>query len=390
MSSATGEGHNMQSNVPGAYLSVPCPFILVDVPAASSPEALDVGVIPALLALIAEDVASALHALCVSDAEPPVRVAAVALSRPVLAIASTLPPKSIVRDGFSDWAGYSHTGSLSDCNGDCVHVAGADGAQAVLDALTACTAPATASSTDANGAVILVVDDIGPLLRAIPDVTCVARALDGWRVTGRAVAFIAALSEPTDLSSERDVRFANTLKRLATTHVRVSQAAPLASSGKPFSERRNMVSSTVHFAVTRLRPSGRVYVEATTALFDCSAEKCTLVVSSDMSGDKSVSEAGEETQPEEHVAREKMAKLGLTFNIDLTQKEREARRNVRLPYVHQDEDLANSGLELHPESLRLSALDRTTTQDLDVNSGSSTSSSSADDLNEEYEESEDV
>jgi Elongator subunit Iki1 len=74
-----------------------------------------------------------------------------------------------------------------------------------------------------------------------------------------------------------------------------------------------------------------------------------------------------------------MEELGLTFKVDLTDQERAARDGVQLPYVHQNEEIADSGLEMHPQYL---STDRDQT--------SAGGYSSPDECDEEYEESEDV
>jgi hypothetical protein len=371
-----------------ASLPGTCPFILVEAPTATSPDALDSGVIPALLALISGDIKSTLRSAYIGDELPEVSVAAVTLSRPVYALASALPPTSTVLDGFSDWAGYSHEDTGPECIGECVHVSASGGGQSVLDALTACTRPQADSADGDDGLVVLVLDDLGPLLRVIPDVTCIAHALEDWRSTGRVAAFIACLTETSQKTNSRDAMFANALKRLAITRVRVSQATSLPPAGVSRTRHAGMVSSIVDIAVTRLRPSGRVHVENTAAVLDDSFGKCTLTVTTEASDDGKPRKAEDEAAREEGSARERMAKLGLTFNVGLTEQERAARSSVRLPYVHQNEDLANSGLELHPESLQLSNSSR---HDSGGSTAQSPSSSSSDeDMDEEFEESEDV
>lgn len=48
-----------------------------------------------------------------------------------------------------------------------------------------------------------------------------------------------------------------------------------------------------------------------------------------------------------------LAQHGLSFRVTLTSKEREVRAAASLPYLHKNEELADSALAIHPENLRV-------------------------------------
>lgn len=126
------------------------------------------------------------------------------------------------------------------------------------------------------------------------------------------------------------------LKRVVDTHVRVWQV-----------EGDSVQNDKIVMRVTRRRASGRVVIEEITGRYDIASGRLVDVET------KTINSAREAKVQEEVNLEEHLSERGLTFRVSLSSKEREMRANAGLPYVHQDESIADQALELHPKHLQV-------------------------------------
>jgi len=115
-----------------------------------------------------------------------------------------------------------------------------------------------------------------------------------------------------------------------------------------------MSGDEVVLEIVRRKPSGRI----STSMFHV-----RLV------DDSIHSEPVPETKdvPPQVEEKDALAGLNVPFNINLTAKERGERSQVPLGYQHEDETLANTALELHPQELQPGYdLEHSSDSDLDV------------------------
>jgi Elongator subunit Iki1 len=345
------------------------PFIFVEEPPQSNAsQQLDKGIVPALLALIAKDIGNLRQRLNPRGLPASVTSILLALARPVSSYAALASANGIVVDGFRDWHGI-HACSDSDQQ-NCVSISAASGFEKVLNALD------TRSQGVGMSQSIYIVDSLNPCSRVDDFLPRLTAALEQWRSSSRIVAFVTSFRN-TCGSSDRERFICEALKALATTRVTVCTPA---SSTLPGGFRGGIEStpSIVEICISRLRPSGRVHVERVTALHNPSKGTLTVLQPDELLNQaKTIPPPSDST--EEAAARKRMELLGLTFKVDLTDQERAARDGVQLPYVHQNKEIADGGLEMHPKYL---SADRDQTAVGEY--------SSPDECEEEYEESEDV
>jgi Elongator subunit Iki1 len=345
------------------------PFIFVEEPPPENASGqLDKGLVPALLALITEDIGILRQRLNPRGIPVSVTPIVVALARPISSYAALASANGIIVDGFSDWHGI-HAGRSS-APKNYASIPTSDGFEEVLNALEA-----HSLCVEANQA-IYIVDSLNPCSRVDDFLPRLTASLEQWRSSTRIAAFVTSFRN-TCGSSGRERFICEALKALATTRVNFSLPALSTLPG----EFRGTIDSTltnVEICISRLRPSGRVHLERVTAKYNPSTGALTVLQAEELP------EAAKSTptpnySTDEFAARKRMEELGLTFKVDLTDQERAARDGVQLPYVHQNEEIADSGLEMHPQYL---STDRDQT--------SAGGYSSPDECDEEYEESEDV
>lgn len=198
------------------------------------------------------------------------------------------------------------------------------------------------------GEYIVVLDSLSSVLRCAPGVRTFLQLRERLcsalmtRTSTTATADISLTLIATLHRTALAEMTCHALRTLAETHVRLFQAGGSDAA----------VRSTVYMDVRRRKSSGRVVFENVTARFDTHALR---IVGADVKAglraapshrSRTVAEA---TKPDDL----ELAERGLTFRISLSSKEREMRAAAGLPYLHQDETLADSALELHPRILQI-------------------------------------
>jgi Elongator subunit Iki1 len=349
------------------------PFIVVEEPHPRSSEHLDKGVIPAILAWIIQDL-TALHQSAQTVDKPagvnPIGIAAV---RPVSAYTESMPPHSIIYDGFC-----GNQSSTVQRRIDAWNPSGFDNLLSTLDS--------HADDSGANG-ILFVIDSLTSYARLGLDLTAFAAGLERWRASQRVLAILSTVLVWPGLAADEQI-VSDALKSMANTRVTVSQSAltprpvGLEDGLESATRKLGMPASTcvVDVGITRLLPSGRVNIEHVKATYNHITHSLVVASVQERKYDSHTLRQNSSVA-EETAAREKMERLGLTFNLGLTDQERAARDGVCLPYVHQSKEIADTGLDLHPKYL---STDRT--KDVDSTDGYY----SPDEYDEEYEESEDV
>ncbi|KAJ8901745.1 hypothetical protein NDN08_003951 [Rhodosorus marinus] len=127
-------------------------------------------------------------------------------------------------------------------------------------------------------------------------------------------------------------------------------------SPKPVSDYSVVVMSgdEVVLEIVRKKPSGRI-----------STTQFLVKLVDDSIRSEPIAEA-EDVRPQVQ-EKDALADLNVPFNINLTDKERGERSQVPLGYQHEDENLANTALELHPQELQPGYdLEHSSDSDLDV------------------------
>jgi Elongator subunit Iki1 len=297
----------------------------------------------------------------------------VATVRPVSAYTESMPPHSIIYDGFCGNQSSTVQRRIAAWN-----PSGFDNVLSTLDS--------HADDSSADG-ILFVIDSLTSYARLGLDLAVFAAGLERWRTSRRVLAILSTVLVWPGLAADERI-VADALKSMANTRVTVSQATKtprpvgLGDDLESATRKLEMPASTcvVNVCITRLLPSGRVNIEHLKATYNHITHALVVAPGQEPEGDEHTLRQ-ESSFAEEAAAREKMERLGLTFKLGLTDQERAARDGVCLPYVHQSKEIADAGLELHPKYL---SAERTK----DV--GSADAYYSPDEYDEEYEESEDV
>lgn len=190
---------------------------------------------------------------------------------------------------------------------------------------------------------IVVLDSLTSILRFHPDLSSFLKLRDTLNHSVNRPARTPLTILCTIRTEETDQALAASLVQLADTHARVCQ------SSSENSHVRNLVWTDVR----RRKPSGRVVFEKIEASIDHSRGYCQLSdVRVSALSDSVIAKSASNTKTLDSALE--LAQRGLTFRIGLSSKEREMRAAAGLPYLHQDEALADSALEFHPKHLQLS------------------------------------
>lgn len=147
-------------------------------------------------------------------------------------------------------------------------------------------------------------------------------------------------------STEKEVALAGSLQRVADTHVVITQELDT-KEGNRSSNQRDIVA----LKVCRRKASGRVQVDELTGMLDGDESRLLDICLRDNSKDGE--SAANKKVDEDELQQDLLGELGLSFRVSLSTTEREVRAAAGLPYLHQDEKLADTSLQLHPAELQL-------------------------------------
>lgn len=137
-----------------------------------------------------------------------------------------------------------------------------------------------------------------------------------------------------------------TMERLSDTVIRMEN-----SEWHPTSSRLGNKDQIIKFEVQNRKFSGRVQFETIHGCFNRESTKIQSV---------QVTNNGNDSKPtipdpsDESKLVSKLDQHGLSFRLSLSSKEREVRAKVGLSYQHQDQNVADKALELHPANLQIS------------------------------------
>lgn len=137
-----------------------------------------------------------------------------------------------------------------------------------------------------------------------------------------------------------------TMERLSDTVIRMEN-----SEWHPTSSRLGNKDQIIKFEVQSRKFSGRVQFETIHGCFSRENTKIQTVQVTNNGYDS------KPTVPDPSDESELVSKLdqhGLSFRLSLSSKEREVRAKVGLSYQHQDHNVADKALELHPANLQIS------------------------------------
>lgn len=324
---------------------------------------LDKRVIPAVVELVLQDITSVWSRFGHID----ISTAILAIDRPPQDFAPlckrcSIPFSSVV-DGFYQWYGTHEEGKVATAasskhnpkNGRAVHIGDHNPASDENGSVS------KGILTALNGSIgrilknrIVVIDSLTSILRIWPDISSILDLIDkvcevGVKSSDGSNNLTTLIISYRDVSTPKS--FLSPLKKLADTHVRVSQSVQRENTAENGVQSKS-VRDLVHLDVRRRKRSGRVQLENFVGNLDWNSSQIRDVVSK--ADDAKDAERKIKDEEEELQAR-KLAELGLSFRVSLSTKEREVRAAAGLPYLHRDEDLADSALELHPSHLQVDA-----------------------------------
>lgn len=250
------------------------------------------------------------------------------------------PPHAII-DAFSQWYPTDSTPTPPSPSANLVHIAGHHGHP---DALIADITQAVQCALERRGVTteqprIVLIDSLTSVLRFANGLKFLMLLRRAFSATSQGSAPLSVLV--TLRAHETGTALCSAVCAAASTHVRLQQ---------PSSIPRDAARGSVQLHVRRRKPSGRVHLETITAdLRHADGLLANAVVTPGHARDK----PAVAPLPVDEQHNVQLAERGLSFRISLSSKEREMRAAAGLPYLHRDESLADSALELHPKSLQI-------------------------------------
>ncbi|CDF33521.1 unnamed protein product [Chondrus crispus] len=263
-----------------------------------------------------------------------------------------------VIDGFSEWYGTRESnGGESVSRGPGfrkVHIGTADPCSAQQGSMTeeilgVWNASVNRTSTQR----IAIIDSLSSLFRFWPGIDSFLDLRDKLYAAaneghiGCSVIFIGVIRQTT-----RDTSLLISLRRSFETLVTVKQGEMFVGHTTVRAVSTNSTSrDLVTLKVCKRKLSGRVQLEEVVARIDPATGFLQQV---EVKNDNLKNVPASSREEEEEQRQEKaLSQLGLSFRVSLSTKEKEVRAAAGLPYLHQDEGLADSGLQLHPDSLQV-------------------------------------
>lgn len=251
-------------------------------------------------------------------------------------------PFTQVIDGFSEWYPLDRVEDSSHSTNQLVHISDMSKREAI-SALSQSLVSKCKVVMGAPGApAVIIIDSLSSIFRFSTGV----ETLFNLRESIFQSLFDDQLYRDSSLSivltlhsGDLDALTCNAIQHLADTHIELLQ-------------NENKSGSRPVVLKTRKRKlSGRVQFEETRARLDWGKSQLVEVATT-RQVEGSLGKQGKPPQTEKELA-DTLAEHGLSFRISLDSKEREMRAAAGLPYLHRDEDLADSALELHPAHLQI-------------------------------------
>lgn len=151
-----------------------------------------------------------------------------------------------------------------------------------------------------------------------------------------------------------DTALLASLRRAVDTSVILSQGQRIKNASRLHAAGiLDNVRDLVTLKICRRKMSGRVQLDE--VITRIKRENYTLTQVEVRSGSFNDAPVLSSKEEEERRQEKTLSELGLSFRVSLSTKEKEVRAAAGLPYLHQDEDLADSGLQLHPQVLQIGA-----------------------------------
>lgn len=314
----------------------------------------DKGVIPAVLEYLVRDISSKRS----KQSSAAANIAILAVDRPTsdfekICQRCSIPYKDVI-DGYTEWYAIGKEDELktSEFSHARVHLAPSTHSGAVeTQIVNALIKTLGASRGKKSGEKIVVIDSFSSILPFASGLESLLHIRDllckyGEQEKSGNESLITLVV--TFRATKEDTSVLTSLERVADTHFRVLQTSSRNEGGVDpvYDGRRNFV----HLAVSRRKASGRVHFEDLIGKMDWKKMQLCDVSNREMPLPKA-DEVQKKEEEEALIA--KLAEHGLSFRVALSSKEREVRAAAGLPYLHQDENLADSALTLHPEHLQI-------------------------------------
>lgn len=318
-------------------------------------EFLDKGVLPAAVEYV-------LQAICLKREAPKSQVndiAVITVDQPTLVYLPmserlSIPSKNLI-DGYSEWYSYcedqvSVSHSLDSSK---VHIGDFDKTSSTAESLTKLVtsifekANVSASDSSKPSHRILILDSLGSLF-SNSDILCemlnLAHFLSAKKNTADVKLTVIGIMRQSQNHNALG-NYPSSFDSIFDIDVAVSQLAT--REGNSIASNLHLTRNFVRLDCRRRKPSGRVQFESTTSLMEW--EQIQLI---DTQLTSAVSEKNSKNNNEQDLS-ERLAEHGLSFRLSLSSKEREVRAAAGLPYLHRNEKLADSALQLHPANLQL-------------------------------------
>lgn len=314
--------------------------------------------IPAALEFVIREVARARNR---HQSEHP-NVVLVALDRPPRdyekAFKRLAVPLANVIDGFSQW--YPVQGHTSESTArllpkrNFVHIGACDPCSNKEGSLSGAVRSIVDSSLHRNSReYIIVIDSLTSVLRHHPELRTILSLRDDLAksLVGRNGEHYVTLVSVLARRSNNTALLCS-VRRIANTHILLSQGEVLAkhsSSGQNLGPGGSR--DYVNMKVCKRKASGRVQIDYLRGRMDWTEKFLREVENTE-----EFSSGGDQQRAQKEFSQHQQAmldNLGLSFRLSLSTAEKEVRAAAGLPYLHQDEDLADSALKLHPRALQL-------------------------------------
>lgn len=265
-------------------------------------------------------------------------------------------PQQNVIDGYSQWYPVgnqeeSKKRQLPSQSRCMIHIGCTEGVNQGHESIVACVGNVLEHSQK-NEAQVVVIDSLSTLIsfsKGIRPFLDLVEAIsdeisDDGSENADQLIFIATMQ-----NMAKDESLSKALHRIADTYVSVSQSQSTAGQGIDSSVSELWDCVTIDFR--KRKQSGRTHFERLLGFMNWEELRLRDVESKKEEG-KRAPQTAEIRQNEEDLNM-KLAEHGLSFRLSLSSKEREIRAAAGLPYMHQDEKLADSALQLHPDHLQL-------------------------------------
>lgn len=269
----------------------------------------------------------------------------------------SIPPSNVI-DGFSEWCSLkrksdAHSGTKERKQRSVqigIHPLSSEQKGSVAGEILAAL---EASIQRSSRHIIVVIDSLTSIFRLWPGIHSFLDLRDIlYEAARRKGSDCSVTVLSTIRSDDRHAPFLTPLRRVVDTFAVLSQGRRMKGENKSLvvditDNSRDIVTMKIY----KRKMSGRVQLDEVNGRMRWDNQTLTQVeIKNSGHTDFAVLSSKEE---EERRQEQTLAKLGLSFRVSLSTKEKEVRAAAGLPYLHRDEDLADSALQLHPEALQV-------------------------------------